>query len=804
MKFSHQWLGRFVDLTGVPIAELSDQFTRSVAELEGVESFGDGLSGVMVARVEEVKPHPNADRLVVCTVADGSSALRQVVCGAPNVQPGMITALAPPGVRIGETVLGKAAIRGVESAGMLCSAAELKLTDDGRGICSLDQSLTPGTPLSEVVPLIDYIFEVDNKSITHRPDLWGHAGIAREMAALLKRPFRIPPPEVAPATTLAIATDVQAPKLCPRYVTLRVTGLQAKPSPLWMQAQLHRCGIRPINIIVDVTNYVMLDFGNPLHAFDAREIRSNCIVVRTGKAEGERVVALDGKPHDVSANDLLICDGERPVALAGIMGLKNSEVRDDTTTIIIESATFDAATIRKTSVRLGFRTEASARFEKSLDPSLPPIAAKRCAEMLVQLTPGARIDSALGDFAATLPPRKQIDVSFDYVNQRLGVTLPQVEICDSLQRLEFEVDRNDGQMRIVVPTFRATKDISIPEDIVEEIGRIHGYGNIAPAQPHIELPVPFRDSGIVFRRGIRMLLTLGQQFNEAQTYSFDYEPFVRILGAPAKDRVKVRNPINADHTHLRPRIMPGLLRLLQRSFPYARELDLYEIGRVFLPPEGTELVPVQPFHLALVSWRHTEKSAQGSDVGALAFFELKGRLEGLFARMGLAVRPRPVASARDPWFHPVRSADFVSGDGVSIGTVGQLHPGLKEVVGGGSHLAVAELDLEAMQQAPILPVVFRIINRQPEVPFDISIVVDNKVTHETLSRLIHEAHAEWVAAVDFVGEYRGPQIGADKRSMTYRIIFQASNRSLSMDEVNQVVMKLVERLQREVGGVLRA
>jgi len=809
MKFSLHWLGRYVDLSGVLIEQLAGRFTSSVAELEGYRAYGAGLEDVVVAQVNTVQPLPDSDRLMLCTVSDGSSAPRRVVCGASNIRPGMKTALARPGARLGDVVVEKATIRGVQSDGVLCSPAELTLTDDHSGICVLSGDLEPGTPMAQVIPLVDTIFEVDNKSITHRPDLWGHAGVAREVAALLRRPFRIPPIDLALGTSTPVTVDVQSPTLCPRYVAIRVEGVRTVPSPLWMQTLLSRCGLRPINLLVDVTNYVMLDLGNPLHAFDWREIRGRRIVVRTGLEGGEKVVGLDGKGYEVGSGDLLICDAERPVAIAGVSGLQNSEVRSDTESVLIEAATFNPASIRKTAMRLGLRTEASARFEKALDPAMPPLAARRCARLLVDLLPGARVVSALADFDAGPPPPVEIEVSVGYINERLGTAIPAEAITDELRRLEFEVRESAGdRLHVRVPSFRATKDIAIPEDIVEEVGRVYGYNNIPPAQPQIQLPAPYRDPALVFHRKVRTLLSLGLRYTEARTYSFDHEPFLTSLGPSPWSRVPLCNPVNVENVHLRSHLVPGLLRLLHRSLPYARELQLYEVGRIFRPADS---LPEQPFHLALVSWRHPKggepTGASRSDGDSQrqwnAFSVLKGQLEALFSRLCLEIRSRRPDDKLPPWFHPGRSAEFVSVGGPTVGASGVLHPRLAEDLGCGPHVALAEFNLDVLQQLAPTPEVFRPIYRHPGVPIDISIVVDEAVTHEELDRLLRAAHPDWIASVDFVTEYRGAPIPPGKRSMTYRLLYQASDRSLSMEEVNRSVQELVWRLDREVGGVIR-
>jgi len=395
MKYSLAWLGKYVDLSGVDLDQLVDRVTLAIAEVEGAERVGEELAAVRIVRVTRSERIGNDGKLSVCEIEDGEQR-RQVVCGAPNVREGMLTAYAPPSTRILGKELQAATIHGVRSEGMLCSPAELQLSEDAGGICELPDDLQPGTLLADAVPLIDTVFEVDNKSITHRPDLWGYVGMAREIAAQLRRPLKPPSLEVELGRDLPVQVVVDEPDACPRYAALGMEVPAIVPSPLWLQTLLFRSGVRPISNVVDLTNYVMLEWGNPVHAFDATQLRGGKIHVRFADA-GEAVQTLDGEARKLADRDLLICDGERPVALAGIMGLANSEITLNTRQILLEVANFRADIIRRSATRLKMRTEASARFEKSLDPELPSVVSRRFAHLLLQpcdLTAGRRLPRA--------------------------------------------------------------------------------------------------------------------------------------------------------------------------------------------------------------------------------------------------------------------------------------------------------------------------------------------------------------------------------------------------------------------------
>jgi len=801
LKYSLAWLNRYVDLSAVNLDELANRFTLSVAELEGVERVGDGLEPVVVARIIEAEPHPAADRLQVCTVEDGSGVPRTVVCGAPNARAGLTTALAPPGTDLGPIQVKTAEIRGVESAGMLCSARELGLTDEHEGILELPSGWIPGTQLNQLLPVTDVLLEVDNKSITHRPDLWGHYGVARELAGLFGGPLRPPNCEVQLGSVEPAEVEISEPERCPRYCALGLEGISIEPAPLWMQTLLHRCGTRPINNVVDVTNFTMLELGNPLHAFDAREVQGDKIHVRVAE-EGETVVTLDDQERTLTDQDLLICDGARPVALAGVMGLANSEVRDDTTKLLLESANFKAESVRRTAIRVGLRTEASARFEKSLDAELPPVAALRFAALLQEIQPAVRVYSGLVDANFSKQETRVIETSVSYINRRLGTTLSVAQVHAYLTSIEFTVEDVDGDtMKVGVPSFRATKDISIAEDLVEEVGRLFGYDNVTPVQPAVEIPKPYRHPDRSAQRRVRMALSFGADCAEIKSYSFDYEPFLDRIGRGDWGRIKVRNPISAEQTHLRGRLIPGVLQALERSSANAKTVRMYEIGRVFEP--GGDELPPQPFHLSLGLWRHPSVAPKGDDADhqRAAYAELKGVLEFLMDRLQIAVRFERVSTPDNPWIHPVRAASIVGPNGATLGTLGSFHPDLVEALEIGSYGAVAELNMDQIRALANDDRCFDPIAKYPPIPFDLSVIVPEAVTHQELLDRILEA--KWVQAADCTAVYRGEQIPEDQKSMSYRILFQSHEATLSMEEVNTVIEELVQRLSDELGGWLR-
>lgn len=820
MKFSLNWLNRYVDLEGVDVQELARRFTLSVAELEGVEEVGVGLEQVVIARIESCERHPNADKLQVCQVNDGTPTLRTVVCGAPNARPGLVTALALPGARLGDLKIKTSKVRGVESAGMLCAPDELGLGEGHEGIWELPSDWAPGTPITEQIsPARDTLFEVDNKSITHRPDLWGHYGIAREVAGLLGRELK--PTQLdcrvdeGRVTQHSVSVSVEDSEACPRYTALRVEGVEVMPSPAWVQVLLYRCGMRAINNVVDATNFVMLELGQPLHAFDAREVKGEAIKVRRA-TEGERVVTLDGQTRELKDSDLLICDAERPVALAGVMGLENSEVRDDSTSLVLEAANFKSEVVRRAAVRLGLRTEASARYEKSLDTHLVEQASRRFAHIICALSPNAKVVSALTDVWPSPPAPISVETSVSYINERLGTDLPAEQVRGYLTSVGFGVEDLDGdEMRVAVPTWRATKDVSIQEDLVEEVGRLFGYDNITPIQPSVEIPAPYRHPDRTLHRQLKTVMSMQAGCYEVQSYSFDMEPLLEKIGRPDVARLELKNPLSTEQRFLRTSLLPNLLGALERSMAHADELKLYEVGRVF--GAGGEELPPQPYHLGGLVWRSAKAHKKlakrelapvaGPTALNAAYASAKGLLEHLAAQLNLKVsyhRVEGEAAERLPmWLHPARSGEarlHVKGEVYSLGFVGNLHPDVTDALGLGEYAAGYEWDLTPVVASGVNYGGYTPIARFPAVSVDLSIIVPEAVTHNDLHSRIMQA--KWVKGASCVAVYRGEPVPEGQKSVTFQILFQA-NDTLEMEAVTKVVEKLTKRLGQELDGWVR-
>src|SRR5580704_3835228 len=539
MKFSYNWIRELVPGLDVEPAELMRLITMKTAECEGLEQVGAQLAEASVARVKEVEFIAGSHNQIV-VVETARYGNKRVVCGAPNCKPGMLTAYLP---------LAPKLIEGVESEGMLASALELGITRDHTGIVELD---------SEALLAPDTIIEVDNKSLTHRPDLWGHHGMAREVAAITHGTLSDPvKPELLPKGESPVAIAIEDFALCPRYSALVFENVTVRPSPLWLQYRLEAIGLNAINNIVDVTNYVMAELAQPMHAFDAEKLHGPMIFVRNARP-GEEIVALNDESYNLSPSNLVIADGQGPIALAGVIGGLHSAIGPDTERIVLESANFQAASVRKTSVALKLRTDASMRFEKSQDPTNTVRGLARALELLEQVSPGIQLVGGLADLHGELKAPAPIEFTVDWLKAKLGRDLDAHEVRSILESLEFGVHESaSGHFLVTVPSWRATKDISIKDDLLEEVGRMVGYESITPQAPLIESVVPPENASRMFLRGVRNMAA-AQGFIEVYNYSFVTEEMVSAFHLDMAGHVGVTNPIASDQTLLRASLLPAI------------------------------------------------------------------------------------------------------------------------------------------------------------------------------------------------------------------------------------------------------
>jgi phenylalanyl-tRNA synthetase beta chain len=804
MLISYRWLGRHIDLSGLSPEQVASDLTISTAEVEGVTSFLPHAREIVVGRVLSRAPHPGADRLSLCQVEAGGSEPVSVVCGAANVAAGQTVALALPGTTLpGVGTLKKSKIRGEVSLGMICSEQEIGLSDESAGIWVLSDSLRVGSPLSEALGLGDSVIDIDNKSLTHRPDLWGHRGIARELSAIYRRPL-LPLQLSLPETGGAAPINVKvADPACLRYLALAIDGARPLPSPLWLRALLSAVGQRSKNQLVDLSNFVMLDLGQPNHVFDRQRLGSDGVVVQKASA-GQAFVTLAGQPLTLSSEDLLISSGSQAVALAGVMGGANSEVSADTRALLLEVATFDAATVRRSSGRHGLRTDSSARFEKSLDPELPPLCAAHFAELLRQLQPEVSFPSPVTD-VRTVPARElTISLRPERVRQDLGAELADGEIQDILTRLGFGVQATPAGFQVHVPSDRATKDIGIERDLVEEVGRLHGYGNIvertlvAPIQP------PPHDERRLLVRRIADRLAGAAHFTETISYSFHSDDLLERLGLSELPHATLENPVVSQQSRMRRSVAPSLLTGLEANRRHREVVRLFEVGKGYLPENANaQGEPEERQLVALLLAAPPPRKGAGFQENSLA------QLQGIVADV-LDVLERPPVQwgggTAPAWAEPGRCLVATYPGGAEVATLASVDASVLAALGLkgrlSSDVALAEISLDAALAAPRVTRKYVPVPRFPGIKVDVAVAVADSVRSGDVVSAIRDAAGPHCRAVELFDLYVGDAVGAGKKSLAYHVLLQAEDKTLSDTEEQKFLKRLASKLEA-IGAELR-
>lgn len=807
MHISYRWLARHLDLSGHDPASIARDLTLHVAEVEGFHRFAPALDVVVVGQVLSREPHPDADRLSLCQVDLGDGPPRAIVCGAANVAAGQTVAVAPVGALLpGDIEIRRAKIRGQVSEGMICSERELGVSDEQAGIWELPAGLGPGQTLTEALGGADWVFEIENKAITHRPDLWAHRGLAAELAALWGRPLlpmetRLPATGEGPDFAVRIATPH-----CPRYLALPIDGVRAERSPEWLRLLLLATGQRPIDQLVDVSNFVMLDLGQPNHLFDRDRVAGG-IEVREAR-QGETMRTLDGESRSLQPGDVLICSDDQPVALGGVMGGEGSKVAADTRRLLLEVANFDAAAIRATAARLGLRTDASARFEKALDPGLPLDAAGHLVRLLSELQPGLTLPAAPTDIGTWRDPAMSLAFRPERARALLGIPLTDRDIARYLERLGFGIEGEGATWQVRVPSWRATGDVSIEEDLIEEVGRLHGYENIAeqPIRADLSPALPDRRRAVV--RAAQDSLSGGPAFNEALTYSFIAEPVVRAIGAESEPYTEVVNAIAAGLDRIRRDIVPSLLGLVEPNLRHAEELRLFEIGKGSRVEDKDDWGKPAEVHQIGLVWSRPA-AGTGAAFDDTVQLRLKGVVEQLLSAID-APPPtwRPAAAASRPsWAHPGRSAlamaDGPAGE-VPLAFLGDIDPLVARRLGWaeGRETAAASIDIDVIVGLPIHRRVFKDLPRYPGVKIDVALAVDSTLPASELEAAVRRAGGDQVAKVELFDLYGGAQLGQGRKSLAYHVLLQSDSRTLS-DADGQRFLAALEQEAARLGAELR-
>lgn len=803
MKVSVRWLR---ELCPVQISddEVAQKLTFAGLEIEGREIRRIG-EGVVAARVVTRKPIAGSDHLSVCAVDDGSGT-HQVVCGAQNYAEGDVVPLARPGATLPNGLqIRKAKLRGVESSGMLCSQRELGLSEDHSGLFILPRDTSLGASLDELLGLPDTIFEVN--VTPNRPDALSHLGVARELSALTAVPVRVPEAQPAGEGKLPAGVHDEDPERCPRYLARVIEGVEVGPSPPWVQERLRSCGVRPISNVVDATNLALLELGHPLHAFDLARLTGEKIVVRRAR-EGESMTTLDGKERKLSADDLVIADAEKPVALAGVMGGQTSEVSETTKRVLLESAMFEAAGVRRTARRHGLRTEASHRFERGMDEKTAEHAANRCAELIVQLAGGRLLPGAIDRYPAPRP-QTQVWVRPARVSALLGTEVAAKEVEQRLSSLQLEpLDGNPERRLWAVPSWRG--DLTREIDCIEEIARLRGYDTIPIVTPKAGVGETAAISAHARVRSAARAALAAQGFDEVLNYSFVPERDLEGFAAPGLAPLRVANPLTVEQGAMRCSLMPGLLRNLGHNLKHGvRDVRLYELGRVYLPvpdarhPDGPLAWPAsEPDHLGLVlSGRRSPKGWTGGGEAA-DFYDLKGALEDALSAMGVsAVQFRPAEAAP---LHPATAAEVLAA-GEKVGVLGQVHPTVAARFEVPAQTYLAELNWQALIRHARALRTFAGVPKFPAVARDLAFVVDAQVPAEKMLREIHAADAaHLLEQVTLFDVYRGAPVPDGKKSVAFGLSLRAADRTLTDAEADALCGAIRERLKSALGAEIRA
>ncbi|AXF55843.1 phenylalanine--tRNA ligase subunit beta [Salicibibacter kimchii] len=804
MLVSYQWLMDYIDLSDVTPEEVAEKLTRAGVEVDRLHRYHDGLNGVMVGEVKETTSHPGAEKLTVCQVDVGEQT-KQIICGASNVQKGQKVAVAMPGTALpGNKKIEETTIRGEPSAGMICALDELGFNEqllaktEQDQIVELPADATLGDDALEILGLNDVIMELD--LTPNRPDCLSMLGVAYELSALLDRPIHHPDHThgvIRKNAADRIAVDVTNGEDVPYYGAKVIDKVTVDSSPLWLQTRLMAAGIRPINNIVDITNYVLLEYGQPLHAFDYNRFGSEKIVTRRAEQE-EKIETLDGQERTLTSEDTLITNGNTPVAIAGVMGGASAEVQADTTSVLLESAQFDALQVRKTSGRLGLRSESSQRFEKGLDFERTAEAAERAVTLMEQVAGGVVLKGTVesGELPAVV---QEVYLHLGRLNRRLGTALGVNEVETLLHRLGLEVTDLGNEWQVRIPSRRL--DLSIEEDLIEEVARLYGYDRIPTT-----LPIGARSAGALTveqkrRRKLRRFLE-STGIQEAITYSLtSAQKADQFLLHQSDRQMQVLMPMSEEREVLRRSLIPHLLEAgVYNANRQLEDVFLFEIGAVFEPDADENKQPTEHEHVAGVLSGQWHNHAWNGEEIQVDFYVVKGIVEGMLKQAGKENNTSFRARKREG-MHPGRSAEVLI-DGETVGFLGQLHP-LEQEAHGLPATYVFELDAKVIFAADNEEFRYQPLPRFPAIRRDLAVVADANIAAAEVEAVIAEAAGEWLEAIHLFDVYQGDNIEAGKRSLAYSLLYLNHERTLKDEEIADIHEEIVAALRSRLGATLR-
>ncbi len=780
MFLSMNWLSDYVDFSGLDKLKLINQFSLSTAEVENEIFFkGSDIEGIVLAEIKEVAEHPESKKLHLLKVDAGTGELIDVVCGAPNVRVGMKTAFAPVGAKIGEITIAPRALAGYTSCGMCCSERELGISESHEGIMDITEDFPLGTPIKEIYDIDDIIFEVDNKSLTNRPDLWGHYGIAREFSALTGRPLK-------PLDCVELSAYDALPKvdmkiedpLCQRYSCLQVENITKTVSPVNMRIRLYYCGMRAINLLADLTNYLMLEMGQPMHAFDSRKVEA-LRIKRFDQPFTFRT--LDGVDRNCDENTLMICNGDTPVAIAGIMGGLDSEIVEDTTRLTLESATFDAVSIRKSTVRLGHRTDASMRYEKCLDPEMTVPAIARFVKLLTDIDSGVQVVSSLTDEYAYRYPVRELTFDKKFVDRYTGIEISNETIEKTLLALGFKVALNGDDYAVTVPSHRATKDVTMKADIIEEITRIYGYDNFDIHTAEAPLyPVRAAEEKTVEDK-MKDLLVKRFSLHELHSYVWAYYDEYKELGIEVEDNIKLVNATNPNIETIRKTIVPTQICQVKTNTSYAPSFGVFEIGRVVEGLKEDGLCNERK-KLCITLFDKTKT------VEAL-YFELRDILAVMADDLRHTALTFQTIEATKSYQHP-RNLNAIYLGGVKLGEMGIVHPNVGKKIDKKAAIVFAEIDVELFAREKNASITYREPSKYPEMEIDVTFISEK---FAPIGAAIAKADCAWIKDVRVYDTYKDE----NGKSITVRLLFSDNERTLTKEEVMNVIDGIIADLDAQ-------
>ena len=813
MKLSLNWIKDYVTIPKeIELSRIAYDLTMSTVEVEDMTDLGREFDNMVIGIVNEILPHPNADKLCICKTDVGGGDVREIVCGGINLKEGMKVAVSRPGARVrwhgeGEQIeIKKSKVRGVESYGMICSSSEIGLfdlfpfTEEATIIDLSDFSAPAGASLAEALGLDDVILEIDNKSLTNRPDLWGHYGIARELSALYNLPLNEQIPFTPPATQdFEITIDDMI--RCPRYIGVKIEGLSIKPSPFEIQSRIWRVGMRPINAIVDITNYVMLATGQPTHAFDSDIIKGHIIVRRA--CEEEKLLLLNGAELSLSDEDLVIADEEEAVALAGVMGGAKDSILPNTDKVILEIANFDALGVRRTAARHEIRTEAATRFEKSIDPERGDIALSIAMRMFAELFPDMTVTGFCDNYPKPLK-RSRINVSLDWLIRRLGKQIPNDEIADKLKRLGFEIDFDEACMCVIAPSWRSTGDISIPDDIMEEVARMYGFENFEATPITTRFEGSINQLEVDIDRKIREYLAYRCGMQEIFTYPWISDEYIKAVLTNCEGMLEISTPPSPDEHYIRSSMLPGLCKAVADNLRYFNEFAIFESAQVFCnhdyesPYDPRETLPRQ------------RRNVAGAYVGnAEDFKTIFRKAKGILEDMPRYIHAAPfefIKTEKPIWADNVAWLN-ISHNGEQVGNLALLSKKVALSCGiKNNAVMLFEIDIDELKPYPSRTNKFTHIPEYPMTDFDISMLFNLSTKWEEIYQVItgKKDPEDLLRNVSYVDEYRGRQIPEEKKSVTIRLVIGSLKKTLTSNEIENCANAVIKRLKKALGAELRS